>query len=730
MRPSHFERLVVLSLALVVTGTAAGQITENTGLWAGTIKFEAEDFTGRQAGLFGAGLEAVTWDIITEERGFFPGPFAHVNPSGGLYIQARRDAGYQSLDPESSFVRGTVVSYELEVLTGGDYQIFVRFSGHNAGSDSFWLRIRENGGWHLYSAPTEDWRNQEFSNGWRSLSISSPQDPADPNAVLAPTIETLTPGTYTLDIAMREDGCAIDAIYLDRTGTFTVPMDADIREIPFWNESPGVFDENTGDWAGTFRIEAENFFERTVGTGFPSADERNWLRVPGEIRPFPSTPGDPNDPNVPPPTAVPWGNASQGVYLQARIDAGGVNTDPDTAFDTGPVVSYQLNVATAGTYRIWVRFTSYNTGSDSFWLRIREDSDFVYRYAVPTNAWRASRDFTNHWRSFSAFFGSGPEAPTEVFLSPGTYHLDIALREDGVGIDAIVLDRTGFMAPSDRLAFQIPESNAEPVTIAENEQEWAGTLKFEAEFFDERTTGLNNDTVITWSKVPQEAIPFPDDPNDPNDTYDVASANRDAYMQGRLDVGYLNDDPDAVFDDGPTMTYRVDIKTGGDYRIFVRFAAHDLGSDSFWLRLRELDSIWLFEAPTNDWRFGRTFTNHWRSLASFFGSGPEFDVVETLSPGIYHIDIGMREDGLALDTILLDRTGTAAGPGDSNKNAVPYSTRPPSYAASVPTFVDVDDCLQGPDVPYPSGCASADCDFDGDSDMLDFGILQKLASGL
>jgi hypothetical protein len=32
--------------------------------------------------------------------------------------------------------------------------------------------------------------------------------------------EFLAPGFYTLDIAMREDGSAIDAIVLDGSGTF------------------------------------------------------------------------------------------------------------------------------------------------------------------------------------------------------------------------------------------------------------------------------------------------------------------------------------------------------------------------------------------------------------------------------------------------------------------------------------------------------------------------------
>jgi hypothetical protein len=34
---------------------------------------------------------------------------------------------------------------------------------------------------------------------------------------------------------------------------------------------------------------------------------------------------------------------------------------------------------------------------------------------------------------------------------------------------------------------------------------------------------------------------------------------------------------------------------------------------------------------------------------------------ELLAPGVYHLDIAMREDGSALDAIVIDGTGTFRG---------------------------------------------------------------------
>jgi hypothetical protein len=206
-----------------------------------------------------------------------------------------------------------------------------------------------------------------------------------------------------------------------------------------------------------------------------------------------------------------------------------------------------------------------------------------------------------------------------------------------------------------------------------------------------------------WSSVPNERAAFPDDVEAP---YDVASASGGAFLQARPEqLAPAVVDPASAFDDAPIATYNLDIKTAGDYTIFVRFTSHDAGSDTFWLRVRETGDTYLFGVPTNDWRESKSFTNHWRSLAtpvtaSFDpndpGATPEEAAVVSLTPGQYHLDIAMREDGAAIDQILLDRTGTVAGPGDTDKAAIPFAGQIPHLEpAIVPTTICADTNCDG-----------------------------------
>ena len=80
-------------------------------------------------------------------------------------------------------------------------------------------------------------------------------------------------------------------------------------------------------------------------------------------------------------------------------------------------------------------------------------------------------------------------------------------------------------------------------------------------------------------------------------------------------------------------------------------------------------------APLTDglfayWSMDGDFTDEWQGSGAFgtctaanpaarcSGFGP---MEEALAPGIYHLDISMREDGSALDAVVLDGAGTFNG---------------------------------------------------------------------
>ncbi len=126
--------------------------------------------------------------------------------SGGQYIGS--DIAVEGSDENPPYPEGTA-SYTFEVVEGGTYIIQLRDRSF-LGGDSVWLRIpgattqtdNHESGWVWFdeSGTTEYW-------DWEDVSSST--DSQDP------TVEwTMEPGTYTLEIACREAGAAVDAIVI------------------------------------------------------------------------------------------------------------------------------------------------------------------------------------------------------------------------------------------------------------------------------------------------------------------------------------------------------------------------------------------------------------------------------------------------------------------------------------------------------------------------------------
>ncbi len=122
--------------------------------------------------------------------------------SGGKYISA------PSLGVTASHTEG-FATYSFTVK-GGAYKIWGRAVDQPAGRNSFWVRIKgatlnttpDAEGWCAWNFPTTPvWRWDDISNGTNSLT-----DPA--------VLFTLKPGTYTLEIAYREDGARLDALVI------------------------------------------------------------------------------------------------------------------------------------------------------------------------------------------------------------------------------------------------------------------------------------------------------------------------------------------------------------------------------------------------------------------------------------------------------------------------------------------------------------------------------------
>jgi hypothetical protein len=196
-------------------------------------------------------------------------------------------------------------------------------------------------------------------------------------------------------------------------------------------------------------IQAEAFDSTTVS----GVDSAAWLISPDEI--------DPSDDVYT--NALDICNVDDiSGYMQSLPDA--KRTHKSNPFGTGPVLTYHLEIVQGGTYRIWLRAAAIDVQSDSFYLRIREtDGGSWWRWNPRSDRYNGRTldgDFTDEWQGSGAF-GNCTAAdaaacagygPMEEFLVPGFYTLDIAMREDGSAIDAIVLDGSGTFAGTDPAA--------------------------------------------------------------------------------------------------------------------------------------------------------------------------------------------------------------------------------------------------------------------------------------
>jgi len=185
------------------------------------LRLEAEGFDERSSSAIDGAEWLVAPDEIDAADDLYSGAEGICNADGiPRYLLSLPDQGVShSTDP---FGNGPVVSYAFEIVETGAYRIWVRAAALDGTSDSFYLRIRETGG-------AEWWRWNPLSTGadltdrWHgsgAFGSCTAADPAVSCAGFGPMVEVLAAGTYHLEIAMREDGSALDAIILDGTGSF------------------------------------------------------------------------------------------------------------------------------------------------------------------------------------------------------------------------------------------------------------------------------------------------------------------------------------------------------------------------------------------------------------------------------------------------------------------------------------------------------------------------------
>ena len=126
-------------------------------------------------------------------------------------------------------------------------------------------------------------------------------------------------------------------------------------------------------------------------------------------------------------------------YMQALPDNDDNVNDPDIE-SLSPRMSYPVKFTTTGTYYLWARSEGPDDSSDSFHYGLDGDSFSTNFDDSPS----APKNGQLEWCSTSP----GGGRPTIVIGSPGTYSVDIWMREDGCMIDRLLLTTDGGYTPS------------------------------------------------------------------------------------------------------------------------------------------------------------------------------------------------------------------------------------------------------------------------------------------
>ena len=206
-------------------------------------------------------LEAESTASITEPMKVWPDM---ADTSGSQYIAATSG----SISKDNPPTEG-VATYTITV-PGGTYRILGRVIAPGGGSDSFWVRIQ--GATIDRQTDASGWLHWSMENGseWHWTAVNSY------DAGSATVLFTMPTGTYTLEVAYREEGALLDAIVIVEDRTAPEP-DVVLYEEAFPN---GQGDYKPLAWVGWEGYVGSNAME--VTTTVPGDYNENNIIVDSE----------------------------------------------------------------------------------------------------------------------------------------------------------------------------------------------------------------------------------------------------------------------------------------------------------------------------------------------------------------------------------------------------------------------------------------------------------------
>jgi hypothetical protein len=210
--------VVILCLGMVDMGAAqiiflddfAGDDTH------GRFVIEAEEYCRRTSG-----AAADWWEVKGADNTFIEGPgpgqVAPTAKSGarGRYMEALgRNIGYPP--PVDGLYDGPVLDYKVRIETAGTYRLYMRWIGRDQASDSLYAFILKSDGTLLTGAGPHYFVYHQYRKDWiwDYRGVENTTDTAFKGSPHSAVWTISEPGDYTVRVAHRESGTALDAIVL------------------------------------------------------------------------------------------------------------------------------------------------------------------------------------------------------------------------------------------------------------------------------------------------------------------------------------------------------------------------------------------------------------------------------------------------------------------------------------------------------------------------------------
>jgi len=296
-----------------------------------------------------------------------------------------------------------------------------------------------------------------------------------------------------------------------------------------------------------------------------------------------------------------------GASALIALPNAGVNVGDTTA---GPRLDYEVYFETPGTYYVWARLL----GGGS-----RDDSIHVGLNGVPvTYGSFGMTDTSGFWNwEEKVVWRSGEDRVTVEVAEAGLTTVNVWMREDGTGLDGLILTQDADFVPDPLIPVA---TGAGPFVEA------GGYVEMEAEAFTAYAAGLGPAAESFWQE-----------------TTDLVGSSGAGAMIALPDANVNMRDSDI----GPRLDYAIDFATPGTYYVWVRMLGTRSTSDSIHVGL---DGVLVSEGQQGI--SDRSGVWHWEEKVSGRRGGQRL-TVEVAEAGVHTVNVWMREDGVAIDKVLL-----------------------------------------------------------------------------